>query len=122
MILKMKANGKEHLVHAQVIKNVLWVHFNGRIYRQDLAEETKRSRNKNAGAQATNDIAAPMPGKVTKILVKLNEKVTKGQAVIVMEAMKMEYTLKSDMDAKVTKIFCTVGEQVKLGQILLHMD
>jgi len=45
-----------------------------------------------------------------------------GQVVLVMEAMKMEYTLKSEIDGKIQKIHAKVGDQVSLGQKLIEFE
>ena len=49
------------------------------------------------------------------------KEVNKGDALLVMEAMKMEYTLKSDLKAIVEKISIEVGQQVTLGQLLVQL-
>ena len=60
-----------------------------------------------------------MPGKITKVFKQMGDQVKAGDAMIVMEAMKMEYTLKADVDGSIQKIDCQVGDQVALGKILL---
>ena len=62
-----------------------------------------------------------MPGKVTKLFVSENQIVNKGDALLVMEAMKMEYTLKADISAKVEKIFYKISDQVSLGYLLIQL-
>jgi len=66
-------------------------------------------------------IAAPMPGKITRVAVNMGEAVTKGQALVVMEAMKMEYTLEADRDGKIEEVGVKVGQQVALGEVLLRV-
>jgi 3-methylcrotonyl-CoA carboxylase alpha subunit len=56
---------------------------------------------------------SPMPGKILKILKNVGDEVTKGTGLIVMEAMKMEHTIKASKDGKIEKIFCKEGDQVK---------
>jgi biotin carboxyl carrier protein len=63
-----------------------------------------------------------MPGKIIKILVEPGSKVTTGQVMLVMEAMKMEYTLKAQAEGIVEKIECAPGQQVALGQLLVKME
>ncbi len=64
---------------------------------------------------------SPMPGKITKILLSEGSDVQIGQAVLVMEAMKMEYTLKAEVAGTVEGIHCAVGEQVALGKALVKI-
>lgn len=101
---------------AQIIKGVLWVHYQGRTFSQD-ANPGRKARKKSAAA-SSDQVKAPMPGKVTKLMVQVGETVKKGQALLVMEAMKMEYTLKAEMDGTIESLTCTVGEQVVLGKLL----
>jgi biotin carboxyl carrier protein len=62
-----------------------------------------------------------MPGKVTKILLPIDAAVTAGQAVLVMEAMKMEYTLKAEVAGTIETIDCLAGDQVVLGKTLVKI-
>src|SRR3989344_3850942 len=66
-------------------------------------------------------ILAPMPGKITKIFIDSGSQVQKSQALLVMEAMKMEYTLKSDLNTVVEKVNVQVGDQVTLGSLLIEL-
>lgn len=63
-----------------------------------------------------------MPGKVLKLNVKSGDEVRAKQALVVMEAMKMEYTLSAPFDASVKKILCEENQQVDLNQILLQLE
>lgn len=67
-----------------------------------------------------NDIKAPMPGMVLNILVAEGQDVKKGDALIVLEAMKMENILKSPTDGVVKKIAVTKGIAVEKNQILIQ--
>ena len=67
-------------------------------------------------------IKAPMPGKITRVIVRLGEAVTKGQSLVVMEAMKMEYTLAADRAGVVETLTAKVGAQVPLGEVLVRVS
>ncbi len=62
-----------------------------------------------------------MPGKVTKIQKNIGDAVSAGDVVIVMEAMKMEYTLKAHVNGKVEVMNCKAGDQVTLGKLLAQI-
>ena len=116
----VRIDGVDHKVQAQLMKGTLWVHANGRTFTMDTG--AGRKSRKRAGAGGSSDtVAAPMPGKVTKILVQLGTEIKAGQAVLVMEAMKMEYTLKSDIAGTIDSVSCAVGEQVALGKVLVKI-
>lgn len=57
-------------------------------------------------------IVAPIPGTVLEISVQVGDKVTKGQQLMVLEAMKMENSITSDYDGVVKQILCNVGDAV----------
>ncbi len=104
---------------SQLVQGTLWVHVNGRTF---VYEGKKKKWGAKASKQTKPGIlSAPMPGKVTKILKSLGETVAAGDVVLVMEAMKMEYTLKADGAGKLEKLNCKVGEQVALGKILAEI-
>lgn len=67
-----------------------------------------------------NDIKAPMPGMVLKVLVKEGESVKKGDAILVLEAMKMENILKSPSDGIIKKIAISTGTAVEKNQLLIQ--
>ena len=60
-------------------------------------------------------IDAPMPGKVTRVLVKVGDEVQEGQGLLVVEAMKMENELKSPKAGKVTELHAVEGAAVESG-------
>lgn len=120
MEVKVRIDGVDHKAQAQLMKGTLWVHVNGRTFTMDTGSGRK-SRKKSGAGGSSDTIAAPMPGKVTKILLQPGAAVKAGQAVLVMEAMKMEYTLKSEIDGTIDSVNCTVGEQVVLGKNLVKI-
>lgn len=113
-------NGKNVSYVSEWIQGTLWVHVNGKTFNIEGAQNSKKNRKGSAGT-SHNKVMAPMPGKVTKVLVQEGQIVDKGQAVVVMEAMKMEYTLKSDLAGPVEKVKATVGAQVSLGDVLVQI-
>jgi biotin carboxyl carrier protein len=85
-----------------------------------VERETGRSRQKNT-AQVQNDVCAPMPGVVIKVLVAAGETVEKGQAVVVMESMKMQMELRTTVAGVVEKIAIQERSQVEKGAILVKI-
>jgi 3-methylcrotonyl-CoA carboxylase alpha subunit len=67
-------------------------------------------------------LTAPMPGKVIAFLAKAGDTVTRGQALAVMEAMKMEHTLHAPRDGVVAELLYAVGDQVGEGGELLRLN
>lgn len=86
--------------------------------------EKQSSRKKRRGVQeaSAGGLLSPMPGKILKVMVASGDQVTKGQALLVMEAMKMEHTLKAPYDGLVSKLPYKVGDQVQGGEELLILE
>jgi 3-methylcrotonyl-CoA carboxylase alpha subunit len=72
-------------------------------------------------AQEGGRLTAPMPGKIISFLVQAGDKVAKGQALAVMEAMKMEHTIAAPADGEVGELMYAPGDQVAEGAELLKM-
>ena len=73
-----------------------------------------------ARGAATERIVAPMPGKIVQVLVGPGDSVQRGQALAILEAMKMEHTLKADAEARVEFIDVVAGEQVGEGATIVR--
>jgi 3-methylcrotonyl-CoA carboxylase alpha subunit len=72
-------------------------------------------------ASSGGRLTAPMPGKVISFLAQPGQAVKQGQALAVMEAMKMEHTINSPRDGTVAELLYTVGDQVNEGGELLTL-
>ncbi len=117
---QVQFHGRNVRVPALKAQGRLWFHWQGETHVVSLADSSERS---SAGARQMQPgvIVAPMPGKITRVAVQNGEKVAKGQALLVMEAMKMEYTLESDQAGSITDLKMTVGQQVSLGDVLVRV-
>ena len=67
-------------------------------------------------------LTAPMPGKLVSFAVKAGDTVTKGQALAVMEAMKMEHTIAAPADGVVQELLYAPGDQVTEGAELIRIE
>jgi 3-methylcrotonyl-CoA carboxylase alpha subunit len=74
------------------------------------------------GASETGRLTAPMPGKMVSFLAQPGDKVSKGQALAVMEAMKMEHQIHAPRDGVVAELLYAVGDQVAEGSELIRME
>jgi 3-methylcrotonyl-CoA carboxylase alpha subunit len=75
-----------------------------------------------ATASADAVVRAPLPGKIIDLRVKAGDTVSKGQALLVLEAMKMEHTLAAPADGTVKSLRYAVGEQVPEGAELVEFE
>jgi 3-methylcrotonyl-CoA carboxylase alpha subunit len=85
---------------------------------------TPRDRLSLAGksTDAHAGLLAPMPGTVIALAVSAGADVEKGAALLVMEAMKMEHTLRAPGPGRVLGFYCKVGDQVREGADLIHFE
>jgi acetyl/propionyl-CoA carboxylase alpha subunit len=74
----------------------------------------------DAAGAATDRVVTPMPGKVIQLFVKPGDKVKRGQALAVLEAMKMEHTLSAPADETVESVGVTAGDQVAEGTVVIR--
>lgn len=77
-------------------------------------------KRKKGGASGNEEMSSPMPGKILKVLVKEGQEVEEGQGLVVMEAMKMEHTIKAAYPGKIAKIFYNEGDLVEGGVDLVE--
>ncbi len=75
-----------------------------------------------SGAEGSVKISAPMPGKVLSIKTSVGTKVTKGQVIMVLEAMKMENEIVAPEDGTVAGINVNEGASVEAGAVLATLN
>jgi biotin carboxyl carrier protein len=68
------------------------------------------------------DLAAPMPGIVTRVFVEEGARVSPGDALFVVEAMKMENVVRAPAQGRVTRIHAAPGTQIDAGAIVVEVD
>ncbi len=97
------------------------VYVNGRFFKVE-----KRSVSQILGREGVRprkrDIVTSMPGRIIKVFVKEGERVGEGQAVLVLEAMKMQNEIKSPQSGIVTKIVPKAGDSVEAGSLLFSVE
>lgn len=105
-------------LHAVRDGHVVWVYARGETYRIESFRERPGVR----ADAVEHDLLAPMPGKVTKVLVEAGAPVTRGAPLLVLEAMKMEHEIRSPKDGVVARVHRKAGEMVALGDRLVEVD
>ncbi len=99
------------------------VQVDGVHYAVSIRDSRRRSRGGSGMTLAgKQNITAPMPGKVVRILVSEGQQVQSGQGLIVMEAMKMQNEIKCSTSGKVQKVSVRKGQAVNAGEILLVLE
>lgn len=103
----------------------MMVNINGNKYKLKI-EDKYDQLIKQMGLSSANtfkfkEVKAPMPGLVLDILVKVDQVISKGDALLILEAMKMENVLKAEGDGVIKSIEVTKGSAVDKGQIIIEM-
>jgi 3-methylcrotonyl-CoA carboxylase alpha subunit len=125
--LAVRVEGKRYFVRmgersfqARAIRDGrTWHVFCNGDYRRLTLEEELRVPGEQEDA---GSLAAPMPGKVIKLLVAAGAKVSKGDSLLILEAMKMEHTITAPADGRVKEIHFAAGEQVPEGAQLITLE
>lgn len=76
----------------------------------------------NLNTQKVANIKAPMPGLVLKIPIEAGQEVSKGDTLLILEAMKMENVVKAPNDGKIKQIKIGAGDAVTKGQVLVEFE
>ena len=97
----------------------IWVFADGQSWRIDQEKPASRKRAAHAGE---NSLMSPMPATVVAIRVSPGEAVSNGDPLIVLEAMKMEWPLRSPRDGRIKAVHCAVGDLVQPGLNLLELE
>jgi biotin carboxyl carrier protein len=101
----------------------------GKSYRTTVLSDGKsHQRHPHRAEQAAvpmagrQNVVATMPGRVVRVLVKSGDHVTGAQAVVVVEAMKMENEMRAPKDGVVRQVSVKEGEAIEAGTVLLVID
>lgn len=132
-------NGNRYAVDIKDIEdNIAQVEVNGTIYEVEIHREVKQSKTPRLmrpavkhsyGEEAfkkkegvTPVVKAPLPGSVLRINVKEGDEVNRGDILLVMEAMKMENNIYSELKGRVKSIKVQPGQSVLQGDILMEIE
>ena len=108
-------DGKRHYSRVTLSNNNILVHMPF----GDVMLKVK-PRFKEPGTEKTiGGLVAPMPGKVIDIKVKKGKKVKAGETLVILEAMKMEHSIKAAEDGKVSELLISINDQVENGALLM---
>jgi biotin carboxyl carrier protein len=111
---------RQQLAYATGPSTSRWVFIDGRTFVVDVTSGPK------GNVSRTHDddmgLASPMPATVASILVHEGQAVSRGELLVMLEAMKMELQIKAPRDGRVRKIGCTPGELVQPGVPLVELD
>ena len=112
--------GRTYRLYAQRDKHCLWIHFQGQTWNWNKSKKlSHKARKQNLKSQGL--ITSTLPGRIQKIFVKKGDKVKEGQSLLILSAMKIEYSFKAEGEGQVEGVFCESGQTVSLGTKLVKI-
>jgi biotin carboxyl carrier protein len=100
----------------------LSVQIRNRVFDAKIADRKHRRGAIDQGLEGQQQLVAPMPGKVVRVLVEAGDEVAAGQGVVVVEAMKMQNEIKSPRAGRVIEIRVAEGATVNANQVLAIVE
>ena len=113
------AGGHRQRVKLVVSDRQVTVFTGGRAFGYQRLDALSLAEDASAGGDA---VAAPMPGLVKVVSAEAGATVAKGDALLVLEAMKMEHTLVAPRDGVVAEVLIAAGDQVTDGSLLVTLE
>ncbi len=113
----LTSGGRSYLVHAAAHGGRGALHVDGRTLEYRVERRAGAGR-RGSGAE---DLSAPMPGVVAQVLVREGDRVTPGQALVIVEAMKMEHVIRAPRAGVVRALRVRQGAQVEGGAVVAEI-
>jgi biotin carboxyl carrier protein len=117
--LDLLIDGKRVIAYVSSVGAQRWVTVNGQTFVLTKSSGTKRS---GPGHDHGSELAAPMPGQVRAVNVSSGDLITKGQTLLVLEAMKMEIRIQAPKNGRVKAVPVKQGQTVEREQILIEIE
>ena len=124
-IFSVLLNGESHQIRiAPRPDGTLTLHTGLAEYHAEVTDPRSRRGRRHGAVQAEGrqQITAPMPGKVVRLLVRQGDSVEAGQGLLVVEAMKMQNEIRSPKGGKIEKLLAKEGQPVNAGEVLLWVE
>jgi biotin carboxyl carrier protein len=118
--LDLLIDGKHVIAYISSDNAKRWVTIHGKTF--VLSKSLGTRKGGHGGHHAAGELTAPMPGQVRAVNVSEGEMVTKGQTLLVLEAMKMEIRIHAPQDGVVKKLFVKQGQTVEREQKLIEIE
>ena len=113
----LRQNGQQRRCVVARQSDERWIWIEGHTHHLKIASESRKRAAAPAGA-----LSSPMPGQVLKVLVQAGAAVRKDQALIVLEAMKMQYEITAPRNGIVAQVHVAEGAQVAGGVALVTLE
>lgn len=122
-LFSILAGGASYEARAEAGDNCVWVTIHGRRMRVVVSDPRRWTpKARGAGEMERENIVAPMPGRIVRVLVSTGDAVEAGQGIVVVEAMKMQNEMKARRSGRVAALPVREGETVAAGAILATIE
>jgi acetyl-CoA/propionyl-CoA carboxylase biotin carboxyl carrier protein len=119
-VYQVDVDGKTETLYAAGPAHDRWVFWNGRVFRGDFRKDA--ATRGTHGSTTLRTLTAPMPATIVTVHVKAGEAVTKGQVLMLLEAMKMELPIRAPGDGVVSAVHGKGGELVQADSPLVEFQ
>jgi biotin carboxyl carrier protein len=119
-IYSILINGASFEAQVERDASGLRIMVDGREYSATIRDPRRRRRPRGAAleAEGRQEVLAPMPGKIIRVLLKPGDPIEAGQGLLVVEAMKMQNEVRSPKSGRVERLLVSEGSAVNAGEIL----
>jgi len=115
--------GRSYEARVEESNGSVIVFIDGHRFEVEIRDPRRRSRHGGPpGGEGRLNVAAPMPGKVVRLLVAEGDSVTAGQGLLVVEAMKMQNEMKAPKAGRVVTLAARQGATVAAGEVLAVIE
>ena len=119
--LEIRINGVRTIAYSERKGNEIYVHVNGINY--FITKKSARVSSQQSEEESDDVVLSPITGKLLDKKVEDGTKVSKGDVIIILEAMKMEHRLISPRDGVLSKLTSVdIGGQVKEGELMFELE
>ncbi len=132
---KIRGNKYEAIINS-FEKNIVDIEVNGTAYQVEIEKDVVAAKTpklirakvpvnkKDAGihGKALNLVKAPLPGTIFKLTSKVGDEINAGDTLLIMEAMKMENNIQSEVSGKIKSIMVAEGDAVLQDDILMEIE
>ena len=118
----VEVGGAREIVYAAGSPNDRWAFWHGHVFHSAGTRKPASTRDGVGRPPLLQLLTAPMPATVMRVLVAPGGGVRKGDAVVLLEAMKMELPVRSLSDGTVTAVHCHEGDLVRADQVLVEIE
>jgi len=117
--IDLEVDGRRMRAYAVRQGRQIQVALDGETWRLEQPDPRRR---RAAGAEAGGSLQAAMPGRVLDVLVAPGTAVTRGDTLVLLEAMKMELRIQAPADGHVARVLVAPGAVVERGQVLVELE